>query len=507
MRTFTGKADSPELVRISSTTSTAQLNNKFWTTTTDISTGIREWMNVLYTYLFLGSQKTYLNNLLFAAVNFVFEEQDNIDWIIKTTYFDAIQKDLSLQQSVSYAPDTFDYVKDYINEAKPYHSKLINYTSKKQTPVENANVNLAETRVSKETLVFDRITKQIELVTENHPDGDTYTSFDETTGTYTSKVVQVFSDDRTQLVELKKKKTSANIQKDGGAGDLTFGSTNSAIERIAKYHFANELAALDVDSTDQVSEFMRKLRVKLSPFRDIDFNSMISDGFATATDFNISSYADDETVESLGFDISDFDTSLKWDEDAVQDFFNTLFQTSLYWTPSTDYTPKISIDGNDQITTNNFVKFNDISHFPSWSAVNEYKVKDVVQYQNKLYRCNVQHKNLAGESGMQFSRWDLIDEYVYFAASEHTSTSNFATDYAAGKWNLVVTKFDGCGFLRPMQEDRPEENFLMKMKETLKITVINYQETAADTKDLDSDGNTTETMGYGDQYALSLIHI
>ena len=98
VRTFTGKADSPELVRISSTTSTAQLNNKFWTTTTDISTGIREWMNVLYTYLFLGSQKTYLNNLLFAAVNFVFEEQDNIDWIIKTTYFDAIQKDLSLQQ-------------------------------------------------------------------------------------------------------------------------------------------------------------------------------------------------------------------------------------------------------------------------------------------------------------------------------------------------------------------------------------------------------------------------
>ena len=107
---------------------------------------------------------------------------------------------------------------------------------------------------------------------------------------------------------------------------------------------------------------------------------------------------------------------------------------------------------------------------------------------------------------MQFSRWDLIDEYVYFAASEHTSTSNFATDYAAGKWNLVVTKFDGGGFLRPMQEDRPEENFLMKMKETLKITVINYQETAADTKDLDSDGNTTETMGYGDQYAWRIFY-
>tara|TARA_B100000579_G_scaffold91321_1_gene72124 strand:+ start:1399 stop:13584 length:12186 start_codon:yes stop_codon:yes gene_type:complete len=504
--TFTGKADNPELVRISSKTSTTQLNNKFWTTTDDISTGVREWMNLLYTYLFLGSQKTYLNNLLFASVNFVFEEQNNIDWIIKTTYFDAVQKDLSLQQSVSYAPDTFSYVKDYINEAKPYHSKLINYTSKKQTPLENANVNVAETRTSKETLVFDRISKQIELVTENHPDGLTYSSWDENSGSYTTKTVQVFSDDKTQLVELKKKKTSTEIQSTGGAGDLTYGSTNSAIERIAKYHFANELAALDINSTDQITEFMRKLRVKLSPFRDIDFNSMISDGFATATDFNLTSYADDEAIESLGFDISDFDTSLKWDEDAVQDFFNTLFQTSLLWQPTTSYSTKITIDDNDQITTNNFVKYDDISHFPAWSSVSEYKVKDVVEYQGKIYRCNVQHKNLAGESGMQFSRWDLIDEYIYFAASDHTSTANFATDYAAGKWNLVVTKFDGAGFLRPLQEDRPEENFLMQMKETLKITVITYQETAADKKDLDSDGDTTETMGYGDQYAFRIFY-
>ena len=506
VNTYTGKADNPELVRISSNTSTAQLNNKFWTTDDDIATGVREWMNVLYTYLFLGSQKTYLNNLLFAGINFIFEEQDNIDWVIKTTYFDAIQKDLSLQQSVSYYPDTFSYVKDYINEAKPYHSKLINYTSKKQTPVENTNVNIVENRTSKETLVFDRITKQIELVTENHPDGLTYTSFDQTTGAYTSKVVQVFSDDKTQLIELKKKKTSTEIQSTGGAGDLTYGSTNSAIERIAKYHFANELAALDTTSTDQVTEFMRKLRVKLSPFRDIDFNSLISDGFATATDFNISSYADDEAIESLGFDISDFDTSLKWDEDAVQDFFNTLFQTSLLWQPSVDYSTKISIDGNDQITTNNFVKFTSIDHFPAWSSITEYKVKQVVQYQGKIYRCNVQHKNLANESGMQFSRWDLVDEYIYFAASDHTSTGSFATDYAAGKWNLVVTKFDGAGFLRPMQEDRPEEQFLMQMKETLKITVITYQETAADIKDLDSDGDVTETMGYGDQYAFRIFY-
>jgi hypothetical protein len=149
VNTYTGKADNPELVRISSNTSTAQLNNKFWTTDDDIATGVREWMNVLYTYLFLGSQKTYLNNLLFAGINFIFEEQDNIDWVIKTTYFDAVQKDLSLQQSVSYYPDTFGYVKDYINEAKPYHSKLINYTSKKQTPVENTNVNIVENRTSK----------------------------------------------------------------------------------------------------------------------------------------------------------------------------------------------------------------------------------------------------------------------------------------------------------------------------------------------------------------------
>jgi hypothetical protein len=503
---YSGVADNPELVVIANQTSTAQLDNKFWTTTDDIATGIRDLMSVLYNYLFLGSQKINLNTLLFSAVNFIFEEQDNIDWIIKTTYFDAIQKDLSLQQAVSYAPDTFEYVKDYINEAKPYHSKLINYVSKKQTPVENANVNIIETRSGKETVVFDRISKNIELVTENHPDGDTHTTWDETAGAYTSKIVQVFSDDTTQLIELMKKKTSAAITKDGGGGDLTYGETNSSIERIAAYHFSEQLAALDTTSEEQVIEFMRQLRTQLSPFKDIDFNSMISGGFATATDFNISKYADNEDIESLGFEISNWDVGLKWDEAAAQNFFTSLFQTAIYWQAGTTYTPNIAIDSTDTITSANFVKYNNISHFPAWSNITEYKVKDVVQYNGKIYRCNVQHKNLQNESGLQNSRWDLIEEYIYYANVDHTSTSNFVTDYTDGKWNLVVTKLDGAGFLRPLQEDRPEEQFLMQMKETLKITVVTYEETAMDIADIDSDGNTTETMGYGDQYAFRIFY-
>ena len=84
---------------------------------------------------------------------------------MKTSYFDVLQNDNSLQQKVSYKPDTFAFVEKYVNEVKPYHGKLLNFLSKKSTATEQADVNMTEKSINMRTdLVFDRVSKNIEVL-------------------------------------------------------------------------------------------------------------------------------------------------------------------------------------------------------------------------------------------------------------------------------------------------------------------------------------------------------
>ena len=137
---------------------------------------------------------------------------------------------------------------------------------------------------------------------------------------------------------------------------------------------------------------------------------------------------------------------------------------------------------------------------------NTYAVDDLVKYNNRLYKCNVAHKNLASETVLQNSRWDLIEDYVYFTAKDHTASTTFKTDYDAGNWSLITINFDGAGFVRPQHEDHPQELIPTKVKETLSITAITYEQMDTDTADIDNDGNTTEQHGYGDQYAFRIFY-
>ena len=217
-----------ELIRVASEKSTYKFNSTF-STADNVSDDTRALVSNMYNYLFTGERKINLNTLLFAMINYVFTEQTDIDWVIKTSYIDVVQKESSLKQILNYQPDTFAYVKDYVNEVKPYHSKLVNYLSKKQTEIENANVKATASITVKNKLVFDRVTANIELL-------------DPTTS---NAVVQ--------LTELKSKRTSANITSDGKPGDLSFttendnpANKNTAADRIAKYYYGSQLESINI---------------------------------------------------------------------------------------------------------------------------------------------------------------------------------------------------------------------------------------------------------------------
>ena len=222
------ESSSFELIRIASEKSTYKFNSTF-STADDVADDTRALVSNMYNYLFTGERKINLNKLLFAMVNYVFTEQSDIDWVIKTSYIDVVQKESSLQQIINYQPDTFAYVKDYVNEVKPYHSKLVNYLSKKQTTIENANVKANASIQVKNKLVFDRVTSNIELL-------------DPTTS---NAVVQ--------LTELKTKRTTANITADGLPGDLSHttendnpANKNTAADRIAKYFYGSTLESINI---------------------------------------------------------------------------------------------------------------------------------------------------------------------------------------------------------------------------------------------------------------------
>ena len=224
-------SESFELIRIASEKSTYKFNSTF-NTADDVADDTRALVANMYNYLFTGERKINLNTLLFAMVNYVFTEQSDIDWVIKTSYIDVVQKESSLQQILNYQPDTFAYVKDYVNEVKPYHSKLVNYLSKKQTTIENANVKANASIQVKNKLVFDRVTSNIELLDPK-----------------TSNAV-------VQLTELKTKRTSANITADGLPGDLSHttendnpANKNTAADRIAKYYYGSTLESINIPNS------------------------------------------------------------------------------------------------------------------------------------------------------------------------------------------------------------------------------------------------------------------
>lgn len=70
-----------------------------------------------------------LNQLFFSMINYVLSEQTFVDWIFKTSYILVSGVNEPLTTSQLYKPNTVDSLLDYINEAKPYSSKIRDFIS------------------------------------------------------------------------------------------------------------------------------------------------------------------------------------------------------------------------------------------------------------------------------------------------------------------------------------------------------------------------------------------
>ena len=79
--------------------------------------------------IFIGELEAEYNKLFFAGLRYTFSEQSNVDWAFKTSFVRAKHNLGSLAQKVTFQNDNLENYEDYVNEVKPYHTKVREYIS------------------------------------------------------------------------------------------------------------------------------------------------------------------------------------------------------------------------------------------------------------------------------------------------------------------------------------------------------------------------------------------
>ena len=78
--------------------------------------------------IFVGLYKAYWNKLFFKAVRYAMSEQKFLDWAFKTTFISVVNNAGTLDQRHTYKLQNGSYYEDFLNEIKPYHTKIRQFT-------------------------------------------------------------------------------------------------------------------------------------------------------------------------------------------------------------------------------------------------------------------------------------------------------------------------------------------------------------------------------------------
>lgn len=107
----------------------------FDTTTYDIENAkeLRNIFAAVKENIFVGDYAVEWNKLFFTSIRQVLSEQQYVDWVFKTSFLNAIHNVGSFEQKLNYKNDNLVSFQDYINEVKPYRTKVREYISRYDT--------------------------------------------------------------------------------------------------------------------------------------------------------------------------------------------------------------------------------------------------------------------------------------------------------------------------------------------------------------------------------------
>ena len=82
----------------------------------------------------------HFTDVFFEMLKYAYMEQRQLEWAFKTTYLYVEKEEQDLIQISGFKPDNYQAILDYMDEAKPYSSKIREYRDGKSPPMESIGV-------------------------------------------------------------------------------------------------------------------------------------------------------------------------------------------------------------------------------------------------------------------------------------------------------------------------------------------------------------------------------
>ncbi len=89
----------------------------------------RKIISIIKNNIFVDQLQLHWNELFFAGLRYVFTEQPNVDWAFKTSFVKAKHNIGELAQKITFQNDSLPSYQDYVEEMKPYKTKIREYLS------------------------------------------------------------------------------------------------------------------------------------------------------------------------------------------------------------------------------------------------------------------------------------------------------------------------------------------------------------------------------------------
>lgn len=90
---------------------------------------LRLILDIIKNDIFIDELEVEYNKLFFASLRYVFSEQTFVDWAFKTSFVKSRHNLGELEQKPTYQNDNLSSYEEYINEVKPYRSKVREFIS------------------------------------------------------------------------------------------------------------------------------------------------------------------------------------------------------------------------------------------------------------------------------------------------------------------------------------------------------------------------------------------
>jgi hypothetical protein len=94
---------------------------------------LRNILKAIKEDIFVGDYAVEWNKLFFTCIRYVFDEQQYVDWVFKTSFLNATHNVGAFEQKLNYKNDNLESYQEYINEVKPYRTTVREYVSRYNT--------------------------------------------------------------------------------------------------------------------------------------------------------------------------------------------------------------------------------------------------------------------------------------------------------------------------------------------------------------------------------------